>query len=99
MEVLLLLLAVVVVRLLAATVTLLGRTAGRLYGAVVGPRRRREGKSAGETASPSLGTGAPHHGGEAERRPAQPHDRGVDNAQHLLRPWATLPIGGPGSGG
>jgi hypothetical protein len=49
MEVLLLLLAVVVVPLAAAaTVTLLGRAAGRLYAAVMGPRRPREGKSAAD---------------------------------------------------
>jgi hypothetical protein len=49
MEVLLFFLAVVVVPLRAvATVTLLGRAAGRRYAAVVGPRRRREGKSAAD---------------------------------------------------
>jgi hypothetical protein len=53
MEVRLLLLAVVVVPLLAAaTVTLLGRAAGRLYGAVVGPRRRREGEVRGRDRQP-----------------------------------------------
>ena len=92
MEVLLLLLAVVVVPLLAAaTVTLLGRAAGRLYAAVMGPGvpgrgspRRTSGPTSSRpaaTATPcepartSTSPGPPGNGETASPRDGAPHQR------------------------